>query len=116
VLDCFDRIVSATAGLREALARADWNDITAQINKEWDARKRLAPGVTTPVIDTLINGAFAAGARAAKVCGAGGGGCLFCVADPKDIPAVRNALAAGGARILDYRIETDGLRITKTGD
>jgi hypothetical protein len=24
---------------------------------------------------------------------------------------VRDALAAGGARVLDYRIETDGLRL-----
>ena len=116
VVDCFDRIVSATVGLREALARADWNRVASQINKEWEARKKLAPGVTTPLIDSLISSAFAAGAQAAKVCGAGGGGCLFCVADPKDVPAVRNALAAGGARILDYRIETDGLRVTKTRD
>jgi D-glycero-alpha-D-manno-heptose-7-phosphate kinase len=113
VVGCFDRIVSAAAGLRDVLARADWDGIAAQINEEWEARKTLAPGVTTPLIDTLISSAFAAGAQAAKVCGAGGGGCLFCVADPKDVPAVRNALAAGGARILDYRIETDGLRVQK---
>jgi D-glycero-alpha-D-manno-heptose-7-phosphate kinase len=116
VVECFDRIVSATMGLRDALARADWNGIAAQINKEWEARKRLAPGVTTPLIDSLINSAFRAGAQAGKVCGAGGGGCLFCVADPEDVPAVRTALASGGARLLDYRIETDGLRIQKTGE
>ena len=85
--------------------------VSTQINLEWEARKKLAPGVTTPMIETLIASAFAAGARAAKVCGAGGGGCLFCVADPGDVPAVRQALQAGGARILDYRIETEGLRV-----
>ena len=63
------------------------------------------------MIDALIGAASAAGARAAKVCGAGGGGCLFCLADPKDVPAVQNALSSGGARVLDYRIETDGLRV-----
>lgn len=111
VFDCFDRIVEAAGGVREALTRGDWSGVAQQINLEWDARKQLAPGVTTPLIETLMAGAFAAGARAAKVCGAGGGGCLFCVADPADVPAVRNALTAGGARILDYRIETDGLRV-----
>jgi D-glycero-alpha-D-manno-heptose-7-phosphate kinase len=115
VVDCFARIVAAAAALREALARADWAGIAAEINNEWEARKKLAPGVTTPLIDALISNAFAAGAQAAKVCGAGGGGCLFCLADPKDVPAVRNALASGGARILDYTIETDGLRVQKTG-
>ena len=111
VFDCFERIVAATAGVRDALTRGDWKGVSAQITLEWEARKMLAPGVTTPLIETLIASAFAAGARAAKVCGAGGGGCLFCVADPEDAPAVELALTSGGARLLPYRIETDGLRI-----
>ncbi len=111
VVECFDRIVMAAAGLRDALKRGNWASVADEINKEWEARKTLAPGVTTPMIDTLISNAFAAGARAAKVCGAGGGGCLFCLADPTDVPAVRDALSSGGARVLDYRIETDGLRV-----
>jgi D-glycero-alpha-D-manno-heptose-7-phosphate kinase len=111
VIECFDRIVEAAGGVRDALTHRDWDGVAAQINLEWEARKRLAPGVTTPMIDTLIADAFAAGARAAKVCGAGGGGCLFCVAEPDHVPAVRQALSSGGARILEYRIETEGLRI-----
>ena len=38
--------------------------------------------MTTPAIDDLIARAKAAGATAAKVCGAGGGGCLFCYGPP----------------------------------
>jgi D-glycero-alpha-D-manno-heptose-7-phosphate kinase len=67
--------------------------------------------VTTPAVDLLIDRAAAAGARASKVCGAGGGGCLICYASPEAVPAVRAALVAAGARVLDYRIETEGLRI-----
>ena len=111
VFECFDRIVEAAVGVREALTRGDWADVAVQITMEWEARKRLAPGVTTPMIETLITGAFAAGGRAAKVCGAGGGGCVFCLADPEDVPAVRQALSSGGARLLEYRIETEGLRV-----
>ena len=81
--------------MRDALSRGDWDGVATQINLEWEARKKLAPGVTTPMIESLIAGAFAAGARAAKVCGAGGGGCLFCVADPDDVPAVQQALHVG---------------------
>jgi D-glycero-alpha-D-manno-heptose-7-phosphate kinase len=61
----------------------------------------------------LIARAIAAGATAAKVCGAGGGGCLFCLAPPERVPAVREALANGGARVLDFRIETTGLDVTR---
>jgi D-glycero-alpha-D-manno-heptose-7-phosphate kinase len=111
VFDCFEHIRDATSGLRQALTKGDWKDAARCIQLEWDARKQLAPGVTTPAIDVLIASASAAGARAAKVCGAGGGGCLFCVAEPVDVPAVRAALTNGGARLLDYRVETTGLLI-----
>jgi D-glycero-alpha-D-manno-heptose-7-phosphate kinase len=65
--------------------------------------------VITPAIEDLIARARAAGATAAKVCGAGGGGCLFCYGPTDQWSAVRDALAGGGARLLDYRIERDGL-------
>ncbi len=110
VFDCFERIRDAAAGLRAALTRGDWDGVARHIGDEWETRKQLAPGVTTPEIETLIARARAAGARAAKVCGAGGGGCLFCFADPSRAAAVRETLAAGGARLLDYRVETEGLR------
>jgi D-glycero-alpha-D-manno-heptose-7-phosphate kinase len=110
VFECFERIIDATWHLRDALERADWRDAARQITLEWDARKLLAPGVTTPAIDAMISRAAGAGASAAKVCGAGGGGCLFCMTEPADAAAVRAALAESGARILDYSIETEGLR------
>ncbi len=72
-------------------------------------RKRRAPGVTTPAIDDLIARARAAGATAAKVCGAGGGGCLFCYGPPPQREAIAAALEGGGARLLPFRIEPHGL-------
>jgi D-glycero-alpha-D-manno-heptose-7-phosphate kinase len=67
--------------------------------------------VTTPAIETLIARATGAGAVAAKVCGAGGGGCLFCYGPPSARSAIAEALTQGGARVLDYRIESEGLRL-----
>jgi D-glycero-alpha-D-manno-heptose-7-phosphate kinase len=113
VHDCFERIRDTAAAMREALTRGDWDAMASSLATEWENRKRLAPGVTTPAIDALIARAGAAGARAAKVCGAGGGGCLFCLAEPSEVAAVRDALADGGARILDFHIETTGLTVTR---
>jgi D-glycero-alpha-D-manno-heptose-7-phosphate kinase len=112
VFDCFERIRDTASQMREALTRGDWEQTAACLAAEWENRKRLAPGVTTPAIEQLIARAAAAGSTAAKVCGAGGGGCLFCLAEPGDVPAVRDALADGGAQLLDFRIETSGLDVT----
>ena len=111
VFDCFERIRDTAVAMRAALERGDWDEVGRQIAKEWENRKRLAPGVTTAAIDDLVIRAEAAGATGAKVCGAGGGGCLFCYGPPEAKSAIAAALAAGGARVLDYRIETEGLRL-----
>lgn len=113
VFDCFERIRDTAAEMRQALVRGDWDATAACLATEWENRKRLAPGVTTPAIDTLIARAMAAGARAAKVCGAGGGGCLFCLAAPDDVASVRESLADGGARLLEFRIDTTGLEVAR---
>ena len=111
VFDCFERIRDTAVAMRSALERGDWHEVGRQIAAEWDNRKRLAPGVSTPAIDDLIARAARAGATAAKVCGAGGGGCLFCYGPPAARPGIADALADAGARILDYRVETEGLRL-----
>jgi len=110
VFDCFERIRDTASAMRDRLTRGDWDGVGAAIAEEWNNRKRLAPGVTTPVIDSLIARAKAAGAIAAKVCGAGGGGCLFCFGPPSKRTAIAEALALGGARLLDYTVQRDGLR------
>jgi D-glycero-alpha-D-manno-heptose-7-phosphate kinase len=111
IFACFERIRDTANALNHALVRGDWDAVGRQIAVEWENRKRLAPGVTTPTIDALIARAAAAGATAAKVCGAGGGGCLFCYGPPTARAAIAAALADGGARVLDYHIETEGLHL-----
>jgi D-glycero-alpha-D-manno-heptose-7-phosphate kinase len=111
VFDAFERIRDVAAAMRAALERRDWPAVGREIAAEWATRKTLAPGVTTPAIDALLARAARAGALAGKVCGAGGGGCLFCFAEPDAVPGVARALREGGARVLDFRIETEGLRI-----
>jgi D-glycero-alpha-D-manno-heptose-7-phosphate kinase len=109
----FARIRDIAAAMRTALERRDWPEVGRQIAAEWDNRKQLAPGVTTPEIDSMLSAARKAGALGGKVCGAGGGGCLFCFGDPADIPAIRQALHESGARVLDFTIEARGLLIDR---
>ena len=110
IFDCFERIRDTAVAMRHALACGDWDEVGRQIVTEWENRKRLAPGVSTPTIDALIARATKAGATAAKVCGAGGGGCLFCYGPPDARDAIESALSTGEAQVLDFTIESDGLR------
>ena len=78
---------------------------------EWENRKALAEGVTTPEIDAMIAAAESKGARASKLCGAGGGGCMITYAEPENVPAVKEALVNARATLMPFRIVPEGLRL-----
>ncbi|MFI5177182.1 MAG: GHMP kinase [Vicinamibacterales bacterium] len=114
VVSAFDAIRDAAVAMRAALQSGDWSAAARHLSDEWAARTRLAPGVTTPAIDDLFSRARRAGARAGKVCGAGGGGCLFCLVEPDRHAAVADALTAGGATVLACAFEAHGLTISRS--
>jgi D-glycero-alpha-D-manno-heptose-7-phosphate kinase len=60
IFDCFERIRDTAVDMREALERGDWDAVGRAIGREWENRKQLAPGVTTPAIEGLIARATAA--------------------------------------------------------
>lgn len=101
-------IASAARDLEAALAARDLDAAGRAIGAEWTARKRLAPGVTTPRIERIGRAAGKAGALAMKVCGAGGGGCVFLWCEEGRRPAVARAAAAAGGEVLRFRPATEG--------
>ncbi len=104
-------IAETSDRMRRCLLVADFDGFAKALEEEWENRKGLASGVTTPRIDALMNAARDAGALASKICGAGGGGCMitFCVPG-SEAPVIR-ALTESGARHLEYRIQPQGLRV-----
>tara|TARA_B100001123_G_scaffold38637_4_gene39928 strand:- start:8664 stop:9659 length:996 start_codon:yes stop_codon:yes gene_type:complete len=111
IIELLDEISQVAVAMRVALEAADWAQVSRQLAHEWSLRKRLAPTVTTPPIEKLIQHGLAAGAQAAKICGAGGGGCILFMAEPLAVPSIRKTLAEKGASVLDTQVNTDGLQI-----
>lgn len=77
VRSLFRSIASAAEDTRSALLSGDFQAVGMSIANEWSARRQLAKGITTPEIDRAFETAKKLGATAAKICGAGGGGCFF---------------------------------------
>jgi D-glycero-alpha-D-manno-heptose-7-phosphate kinase len=113
VMAAFDGIRDAAAGVRHAIERGQWKALAVHLSAEWEHRKRLAPAVTTDEIDRMLAKARDAGSLGGKVCGAGGGGCLFCLVEPDRKAAVSAALAGAGAVVLPVSIEARGLTLVR---
>src|SRR6266852_3856196 len=95
-----EKIAAIARDMHQALLRHDWEDVARLLREEWKLRRTNAPGITTPLIDKLIAVARKNGGRAAKVCGAGGGGCVLMMVEEGAKDAVAGAVARAGGHIL----------------
>jgi D-glycero-alpha-D-manno-heptose-7-phosphate kinase len=107
-----DRIAAIARDMHQAFLRHDWEDVARLLREEWKLRRTNAKGITTPLIDKLITVASKNGGRAAKVCGAGGGGCVLFMVEEGAKEAVSHAVGRAGGRVLPLKVAREGLRIS----
>lgn len=106
------REIKQTAlAMRQALLDADTRQLAQLVNQEWDNRRHLAEGVSTPQIERIMDAATRAGAWASKICGAGGGGCMITLAPPENRDQIINAIRSQNARIMPFTISRRGLTV-----
>lgn len=108
----FEKIVALARDMHQAFLRHDWEDVARLIREEWKLRRTNAPGITTPKIDKLIEVARKHGGRAAKVCGAGGGGCVLLMVEEGSKETVARAVTRAGGKMLPFKVAREGLRIS----
>lgn len=112
----FSKIGQATARLRSALLSLDWKAAGEAISAEWEIRKGLATGISTPAIDRALELARQTAPSTGKICGAGGGGCFFVyVMDPNDREKVAQKLESSGCTRLPFRAVPGGLEVSPQG-
>ncbi|MGH9938540.1 MAG: GHMP kinase [Blastocatellia bacterium] len=111
IFERFERIRDTALKIDESLTARAFDKVGAIFAEEWASRRELAPGITTPFIDQLIEIARASGAEAAKVCGAGGGGCVAFYCEQGRKAEVEDTLSKAGGQIIPYRIAREGLRV-----
>ena len=109
----FDEIADIAKSMHCALTGQEWDKVAVLIDRDWKLRKTNAPGITTPLIDKLISAAKKNGGLAAKVCGAGGGGCVLFLVAPGSYARVAKALAQNGGQVLPFRVSRQGLSIRR---
>ena len=115
LFQAFEGIRDSARRMREYLLADDWKQVVESVRRAHPNRKQLAPNITTPQMDLLIEKALAHGAEAAKVCGAGGGGCIAFLCAEGRKHDVEEALAAeAGAQVLDWKVAEEGLVVNES--
>lgn len=86
------KLVWLTESMALMAQNQQWGLLGLQLREAWVAKKESAPHCSTPRADAAISAAISAGAKGAKLTGAGGGGHVAIVCDPDRHEAVKAAL------------------------
>ncbi len=107
----FTRIASIANGMRQALNEHDWPEAGRLMREDWSSRRKNIPTITTPMIDDLVTATRRAGSTGAKVCGAGGGGCVVFLVEPGAKDRVAQVIGETGAQVLDTAVAPEGVKV-----
>ncbi len=113
-LEAMRKIRQSAVEMKEALLLGNFGNIAKILNQSWKDKKHTAHSISNSHMDEIIAAAKAAGARAGKVSGAGGGGFLMFIIDPLRRLEVFSALAKFGGSprgVLFTQTGTQGWRV-----
>lgn len=97
-----ERLAAISSEMRAAFEASAWERLPDLFRREYEARTELSDGFSSPEIRRLAAVADAHGA-VAKICGAGGGGCVMIWCPDRQAAAVRDACAREGFQVLSAR-------------
>jgi len=109
VLHALGRMKALARAMADELCADDVDELGELIWEHWQHQRGLHPSIPTPLIDSILERARAAGARGGKALGASGGGCVLIVASDGSVDRVRDAVTELAPHIVPVAIDETGL-------
>jgi mevalonate kinase len=104
-----EEVSEISTGVVKALKSEDTAELGSLMNRNHELLRQI--GVSTPMLDHLVEEAKRVGALGAKLTGAGGGGCVIALCDDKASRLrVARRLKQEGGRIYDVALDKKGVK------
>ena len=107
-IEAMHRLKQEAVQMKECVLRGDLRKLATTLQAGWEAKKSTATSISNPLIEEVERVAFANGAQAAKVSGAGGGGFMMFLCPPDHRICLSRALLQQGGSILDFHFTQQG--------
>jgi D-glycero-alpha-D-manno-heptose-7-phosphate kinase len=95
--------------MKDAILKGELHKIGQALDFGWQNKKKMATGISNPLIEDIYNTAISNGATGGKISGAGGGGFMLFYCPNNTRYQVINALAKFGGRSRRYQFTKEGL-------
>lgn len=115
-VEAMHRLKAIAFQMKQALLKGRIAEVGEILDESWAHKKRTATTISTPELDAIYAAAKDAGATGGKVSGAGGGGFMMFIVDPRRRPQVLRALEAQPGRVFASGLTTGGAMAWRIGD
>lgn len=115
-IDSMHQLKQIAFQMKQALLMGRVAEVGEILDAGWAHKKRTASAITTRELDAAYEAAKAAGAIGGKVSGAGGGGFMMFLVDPRRRQHVLRALEALPGRVFASGLTTGGAMSWRIGD
>ena len=102
------KIKQSAIDTKLALLKGDINAFADILREAWENKKKMATHITNPTIQEAMDAAMAAGAKAGKVSGAGGGGFIMFIVEPTRKKEVELALSKLDGFVMPFNFSDGG--------
>src|SRR6185295_8721396 len=109
VLQALKRMKALARAMADELCEQDIDELGELVWEHWQHQRSLHPSIPTPLIDSVLERARAAGARGGKALGASGGGCVLIIAGDDNVDQVTSAVTELAPDVVPVQIDESGL-------
>ena len=107
-VEAMHKIKQSAIDTKLALLKGDINAFADILREAWENKKKMATHITNPTIQEAMDAAMAAGAKAGKVSGAGGGGFIMFIVEPTRKKEVELALSKLDGFVMPFNFSDGG--------
>lgn len=107
-IEAMHKIKQSAKDMKLAILKGDIDGFADIIREGWENKKKMAHNITNPLIQEAMDTAMAAGAKAGKVSGAGGGGFIMFVVESTKKKEVENALKKLNGFVMPFQFSDGG--------
>jgi len=113
--ETYQKMSDSVFEFRDKLISGNIQGIANMLHQGWLSKKSLASNVSNSLIDDMYQVGLNAGAWGGKILGAGGGGCLLLLAEPKQHNKIKEAMSelATSKSLVDFK--EIPIKFTKSG-
>jgi D-glycero-alpha-D-manno-heptose-7-phosphate kinase len=109
----YKKITDLTEEIKKSLISGNYNKLGQNFHKHWQYKKKLSPNISNSFIDKIYSFGIKNGAIGGKIIGAGGGGFVLFIVNPKKRELLKKKFKKFKLKEFDWKFNSEGISFSK---